>query len=201
MDIRTYLQAKEELLGAEENGCQQFFLENNCFLELGYFYLLHEDTEQASLCFEKISEFDPRAKWANFLSKLVTGKIDGYPTYFELRNFFEIDLDLLLKYYLGDYVENVVQYSDWLSNINLEVQKYIGRVFFKNGYNDYGYFYLQKARDTFYNDPELHYLFAEYFYSKKNIINAELSLQNCLEILPKYYPAIQMLKKINSEKV
>lgn len=199
MDTEKYLKAKEELLTAQEGGCQQFFIENNCLLELGYYFLFHKNIDDAVRYFEILEEFEPRARWGKFLAKLSVDKIEGYPTYFELRNFLEIDLDIMLKYYLGDYVENIVQYSDWMSNINPEVQKFIGRVFFKNGYDDWGYFYFKKARDTFFNDPELHYLFAEYFYSKNDLVNVELSLENCLTILPEYYPAIRM-KTVISDK-
>ena len=195
------MKAKEELLAAQEGSCQQFFIENNCLLELGYYFLFHKNIDDAVKYFETLEEFEPRAKWGKFLAKLSVDKIDGYPTYFELRNFLEIDLDIMLKYYLGDYVENIVQYSDWMSNINPEVQKFIGRVFFKNGYDDWGYFYLKKGRDTFFNDPELHYLFAEYFHSKNDLVNAVLSLENCLTILPEYYPAIRMKMIISDKRI
>ena len=199
MDRLKYLNSVKELLAAQDCGCQQFFSDNECFLELGYYRFLHEDPDGALECFERLAEYDPRAGWAIFFTKLATNKIDRYPSYFELRSFLEIDLDLCLKYYLGDYVQNVVQYSDWMSEINSEVQKFIARVFLNNGYKNYGYHYLTKARDTFYNDPELHYLFAEYFLCENDTLNAELALENCLEVLPEYYPALKLKSKLCSK--
>lgn len=79
----------------------------------------------------------------------------------------EIDLNFLMKYYKGEYVENIIKYSDWLCTINPEVHKYIGRVFLKCGYEQEGLYFLKQAEDYFYNDPELHYLLPNITLAKK----------------------------------
>lgn len=187
--------AKEEMLTASGDDCQLFFAKNNCILELAYWKLLHNNSQDAIKLFINICDKDIRAHWGVFISHLALGKIQGYPSYFELRNFLEIDLNLLLEYYLGDYVENIVKYADWLSTINPEVHKFIGRVFLKNGFEEYGFFFLQRANDYFFYDPELHYLLAEYYFKKKDIEHAARAIANCLKILPGYYPALHLQKK------
>ena len=192
-----YSKAKEKLLAAADSDCQQFFIKNSLVLETAYYELLNNKPVNARKLFLQISDMDIRAHWGAFISAMVTGKIDEYPSYFELRNFFEIDLNLFLQRYLGNYVENIVKYLDWLCTINPEVHKFTGRVFLKNGYTEYGLFYLNRAQDYFFQDPELHYLLAEYFVSVNDLDNANISLKNCLKILPEYFPAINLQKKLN----
>lgn len=194
--IINYKKAKEEMLTALNDDCQHFFATNNYILELAYYELLHKNPENARSLFENISDCDIRANWGIFISGLVQGKVNSYPSYFQLRNFLEIDFNLFLKYYLGEYIENITKYADWLYTINPEVHKFIGRVFLKNGYEDYALYFLNRAKDYFFNDPELHFLLAEFYLAKKNIAEARLAVQNCLSILPEYYPAKELQRKL-----
>lgn len=190
--------AKNDLLITQSQKCKHFFIKNNCQLELGYYYLLNQDFKNAKKCFEKILEIDIRAHWANFLINLIEGKITYYPSYFELRNFFEIDLDLLMKNFLGNYVQTLVNYSDFLSQFNSEINKYIARVFLINNYKSYALLYFNRAKDSFYNDPELHFLIAQTNFKDGNIEQAKKSADRCLEILPEYWPAVKLLETIEN---
>jgi len=195
MDL-NYITAKEKMLTASQVDCQHFFAENGCILELAYWNLLHQRPEEAEALFKEIEAQDTRAQWGVFIAGLVQGKINGYPTYFQLRNFLEIDLNLFLQYYLGEYVEQVIKYTDWLYTINAETPKFIGRVFLKNGYDDYGLLFLNKGKDYLYQDPELHYLLAEYYAEIGDLQKTKESLNNCLCVLPHYYPAIALQRKL-----
>ncbi len=191
-----YQKALEEMLTASSDDCQHFFVENNCTLELAYWELLHKNTQKASELFAAISDFDIRAHWGVFISNLVQGEAKGYPTYFELRNFFEIDLNLFFTYYLGNYIENIIRYIDWLFTINPEILKFTGRTFLVNGYEKYGLMFLLRAKEYFFNDPELHYLLAEYYTKENDIKSAQEALLNCLNILPAYFPALTLQRKL-----
>lgn len=191
-----YNKAKEEMLTASGDDCQHFFVKNKLTLEEAYWELLHNSPQKAAKLFVKIVDKDIRAHWGSFISHLAQGKVQGYPSYFELRNFLEIDLNLFMMYYLGEYIENIVKYADWLYTINPEVHKFIGRVFLKNGYEEYGIFFLNRAKDYFFQDPELHYLLAEYYAGKNAVSLANQAILNCLQILPQYYPAIALQKKL-----
>lgn len=194
--ISDYKKAVNKLLASDISGCRQFFAKNGYVLEEAYCEILEEHPENAKKLFLSIVDKDIRAHWGVFLCGLIEGKVEGYPTYFELRNFLEIDLNILVKYFKGDYVENIIKYADWLYTINPEVHKFIGRVLLNNDLVDYGMAFLQKAKDYFYNDPELHYLLAEAFYNQKNFIECQKALDNCLNVLPEYYPAIAMQRKL-----
>lgn len=192
----NYKQAQNELLTSDSDRCQEFFKQNNNIVELGYFYLLKEDLIKAKLEFKKIMNEDIRAKWGYFLVELIQQKPSYHPSYFQLRNFFEIDMDILINHYKGGYIQTIVNYSDYLSTINSEICKYIGRVFYNHQYYDYAEYFFNQAKEKFYKDPELHFLISELYLEKKNIKKAIREAEICLEVLPGYFPAENMLRNL-----
>jgi len=192
-----YAKAKKDLLTDCSENCLKFFEHNGYLLEVGYYNLFKQELSKARENFIKVSDSDIRAHWGYFLTELLQGKISGYPSYFELRNFFEIDLDMLVKNYLGDYVQTLVNYSDFLSQFNSEINKYIARVFLVNGYKNYAKLFFQKAKDSFYNDPELHFLIAQTQFKEGDIETAQSSANTCLKILPEYWPAVKLLSDLS----
>lgn len=195
-DINVYEKEKEKLLTSLDRDCQQFFLQKGYPLELGYSKLLDDDLKEAKKIFESIKEKDIRANWGLFMISLIEEDVKFYPTYFELRNFLEIDLNILMHYFKGDYVEKIIKYADFMFTINPEVHKFIGRVLYNNGYEEQAMFFLNRAKSYFYTDPELHYLLGYIYYNKNDFENSKKSLTDCLNILPKYFPAIDLMKKI-----
>ena len=193
LDFET---AKEKLLTSLDESCQQFFVKNGYILENAYYELLSDNQEKAKNLFNAIKNNDIRAHWASFMISLIEGDVKEYPSYFELRNFLEIDLNILLTYYKGDYVEKIIRYADFMFTINPEVHKFIGRVLYNNGYNEQGMFFLDRAKNYFYHDPELHYLLAYIYYNHSDYAKSERSANDCLYILPNYFPAVSLLKKI-----
>jgi len=194
----NYQIAKEKMLSSSlDDECLDFFEKNDYKLEAAYCYLFEDNLKKAKEYFESLSDSDIRAKWGFFLVNLIEGKVYEYPTYFELRNFLEIDINLLISYYKGDYVEKIAGYADFLFTINPEVNKFIGRVFWNNDLKPQAMFFLDRAKSYFYKDPELHYLLASIYYRENNIEKAEQAANDCLNILPNYYPAVNLLQKIN----
>ena len=196
--ISDYKTAKEKLLTELDKDCQQFFIKKGYILENGYFELLSDNIEKAKILFNAIKDSDIRAHWAAFMISMIEADIREYPSYFELRNFLEIDLNILINYFKGDYVEKIVRYADFLFTINPEVHKFIGRVFYNNGYYEQGMFFLDRAKNYFYHDPELHYLIAYIYYNQNNLEKCKKALDDCIYILPEYYPAVNLLKKIKN---
>lgn len=196
--ITDYKKAKEKLLTDLDCNCQQFFVKKGYILENAYYELLSDNLEKSKNLFNAIKNNDIRAHWASFMISMIEGNIKEYPSYFELRNFLEIDLNILIHYFKGDYVEKIVRYADFMFTINPEVHKYIGRVFYNNRYLEQGMFFLDRAKNYFYHDPELHYLLAYIYYNNNQIEKAQKSLEDCVRILPEYFPALDLLKKIKS---
>ena len=108
-----YEKAKNKLLTfALDDECQSFFEKNNCILELAYCNLLKGELEGAENLFKHLLGADPRAHWGSILCGILLNKLAPYPTYFELRNFFEIDINLLINYQRGEFVEELIRYAD-----------------------------------------------------------------------------------------
>ena len=195
--INTYEDAKNKLLTFSlDEECQSFFEKNNCLLELAYCKILTAKPDEAEKFFLEISEADPRAKWGEKLAGILLNKPVQYPTYFESRNFLEIDLGLLINYQKGEYADEVLSYADSFFSVNPEVYKYIGRVFLKNSVYSYARFFLERAKNYFYQDPELHILLAEFAILEGRFESALKSVNTCLNILPEYFPAINLKRKL-----
>lgn len=164
-------------------------------LEHAYLALLNNDLNTAQAIFESIDS--PRARWGRAFISILLGYIETYPTYFEIRNFLEIDLDLLLKNEKIDYVELLLGSLEILSNINQETYKYVARVMFENRLYKASREYLEKSKNIFYNDPELHFLYAKYYIKTREYDKADFHLDECLKILPDYFPAKTLQKEIS----
>ena len=193
-----YKKAKEKLLTDLDKDCQQFFIKKGYILENAYYELLSDNIEKAKILFDAVKDSDIRAHWASFMISMINSDITEYPSYFELRNFLEIDLNILMHYYKGDYVQNIVRYADFMFTINPEVHKFIGRVFYNNDYPEQCMYFLEKAKNYFFHDPELHYLLADIYYKSNKINDAEKALKDCIYVLPGSFPAVNLLKKIKN---
>jgi len=192
-----YKTAKDNFLNIKIQGCKKFFASHNHKLEQAYSEIIFDDLHKAKKLFEELKDEDMRAHWGLVLIGFIRGKVSEVPTYLELRNFLEIDLNILINYAKGNYVEKIVRYANYMYTINPESYKFIGRVFLNNGLKPQALFFLQLAKDYFYQDPELHYMLAEMYFKDKNFEQAKRYSQSCLQVLPEYAPAVSLLRKIN----
>lgn len=196
MNIESYNDAKKFfLLGDYSVGT--FFKQNGFLLEYAYCELLSGNIEYANKEFDKIKDSDFRANWAIKLIQFIKNSISEMPTYFQVRNFLEIDLNLLLQADKPEYVENIINGADLLYSVNPESYKFISRVMLNNDFVDVALFYLLKAKDKFYCDPEMHLMLANCYLQKGESSKARIAANNCLAILPEYFPAKKLLAKIN----
>ncbi|MDE6138686.1 MAG: hypothetical protein K2F57_04370 [Candidatus Gastranaerophilales bacterium] len=185
-----YDKVKQDFLSGRLKGCRVFFEENKFYVEAGYCYIILDKLEKAQEMFNLVKDYDVRAKWGLLLIQMIKEDINTFPTYFQIRNFLELDLNILILYCKGNYVEKIIRYADFMAYYNPECYKFIGRAFWANNLIPAALFFLRKAKDKFYQDPELHYLLAYIFYhNEKNIEQCRKSLNTCLEILPDYAPA------------
>ena len=76
-------------------------------IKQAYINILSDNLELAYALFK--SSDCSRSRWGISLIQILKGEIIKFPTYFEIRNFFEIDLDFLIKnkkidaFYVGRY--------------------------------------------------------------------------------------------------
>ncbi len=165
-------------------------------IEHAYLAILNDDLKTAQAVFESIDS--PRAMWGKTFVDILMGYLERYPTYFEIRNFMEIDLDFLVKNEKINYVEQFLGSLELLSEINREVYKYIARVMYENKLYNASVEYMEKSKKLFYKDPELHFMFAKYYAGIGEYKAADFYLSECLKFVPDYFPAIKMKQDINN---
>lgn len=195
MNTESYLEAKNKFLSGDLS-VEDFFSKNNFLLEYGYCKLLSGDVSAAKNAFLKIANNDFRADWAVKLIQFIDCYVTILPSYFQIRNFLEIDLNLLIQHGQAQFVENIINGADLFYSVNPESYKFIARVMINNDFLEVALLYLNKAKDKFYYDPEMHFMFANCYIKKNQIDKAKESLKNCLLILPKYFPAKMLLEKL-----
>ena len=192
-----YERTKKDFLSGRLKGCKTFFELNHNYVEAAYCCIVLDKLDKAKEFFQMEKDRDIRAHWGLFLIQLLQDDIKSYPTYFELRNFLELDLNILILYCKENYVENIIRYADFMAYYNPECYKFIGRALWANNLMSASMFFLRRAKDKFYHDPELHYLLAYiYYYGEKDIDKSLKSCQACLDILPDYFPANNLLRII-----
>lgn len=193
----NYEEVKKDFLSGKIKGCKTYFENNNYYVEAGYCCIVLDELDKAKELFQKVQEIDTRAKWGLILLQMIKGDILTFPTYFQVRNFLELDLSILILYCKGEYVEKIIRYADFMAYYNPECYKFIGRAFWANNLMSAAMFFLRRAKDKFYQDPELHYLLAYIFYNNdRNIDLAKKALGACLGILPEYAPAKKLYAQI-----
>lgn len=163
-------------------------------LEHAYLAIINNDLSSAKEIFKTID--NPRAKWGGVLISVLNGYLDIFPTYFQIRNFMEIDLDFLIKNEKLDYVEQLLGALEIFCTINQEAYKFAARVMFENNLLSAAFNYMKKSKDVYYNDAELHFMLARYYISVHDYEKAYLCINECLNLIPDYYPALQYKQKI-----
>ena len=160
---------------------------NSNSIEHAYLNILNEDLDSAKAIFTQIDS--PRALWGKVLISILNGVMQSYPTYFQIRNFLEIDLDFLLKNEKIKYVEQLLGALEILSTINQEVYKYAARVMYVNKLYSASLKYMNKSKKIYYNDAELHFMLAKYYLRVHDSESALFFINECIKLIPDYYPA------------
>ena len=163
-------------------------------IEEAYLLVIKDDLDNALFIFKNLDS--SRAKWGIFLINILKGFFTNYPTYFQIRNFFEIDLDYFIKNNKVEYVQMMLGASQNLIIINQEIYKYVARVMFENNYYNTCKEYLDKSKEVFFNDPELHFIYTKYYMKMNSLEKALNHINECLKIVPDYYPALVLKSEI-----
>lgn len=195
MSVESYQDAKNRFLSGDYS-VEDYFKQNNFMLEYAYCRLLLGDVKESKSIFFKLANQDFRANWANKMIYFIEGYVLSIPSYFQIRNFLEIDLNFLIQAGQPDFVENIINGADLFYSVNPESYKFIARVMMYNKFEQVAFHYLNKAKDKFYYDPELHLMLANYYLHIGDKILAKKSINDCLRILPNYFPARRLLAKL-----
>ena len=110
--ISEYELAKEKLINLDLKICEDYFRKNKLYLELGYCELLKGNLENSKKLFANISNYNPRAHWAVRMIQFIEGYVTFLPTYFEIRNFLELDIDSMIDQ-IGIDMDEYAAWRGW----------------------------------------------------------------------------------------
>jgi len=168
-------------------------------LEHAYLAIIENDLDSSKQIFKNLDS--ARSKWGYSFVSILEGYVEAFPTFFGIRNFLEIDLEFLLKNEKITFVEQVLGALDFLSAINQESYKFAARVMYENKLYTAALKYMEKSKNIYYNDPELHFMLAKYYIQSNNTKEANFYINECLRLLPGYYPALLIKQKFEENTI
>lgn len=166
------------------------------YTEYGYCKLFQHDKKSAELVWNSVAESSPLLLWAKALLGYIEKQQIKTPTFFQIRNFYESDLDTLMSLKYSKWAENLINSIQFFADINPEVFKYTARVLLNHHFYELSEKFLKAGKDYFYKDTELHFLEAQLKLSQNEKNAAIKSLETVLDISPSYYPAKKLLANI-----
>ena len=138
----------------------------------------------------------PAVNWTLFFCEMFSPHVTHTPTYLQIRSFLERDLNLYLKIDLDEYVQKIIDISDFLFEVNPETNKLIAKTFLYNNYPEYAKEYLTRAFEYTDKDAELYYLSGIYYLGQNEISDAKSSFKKTLILNENYIPAKIKLKEL-----
>lgn len=166
------------------------------YAEEGYCYLYGGDKHKADKIWFSKNETSSLLSWAKSLSGYINNKKSGIPTFFQIRNYYETDLDMLINLGFDNYAENLVNSIQYFAYINPELYKLTARVLHNNQYYEFADKFLYTAKEYGEGDTELYVLDARNNIAQNRFFAAIKSLEKALEISDDYMPAKNLLKKL-----
>lgn len=161
-----------------------------------YCHFLSGNIKEADILLRIVKDSSPFVNWLLCLFGIINNKIEIYPTYFQIRNFYEQDLELLFKFKQYELIEQIIKKNNYLENFNREIYKYTGRVLYNNNYIQTAENLLKKSLEICYKDPETHYLLGELYIKKGQKESAIQSFKKSIEVNGEYIPALDRLKDL-----
>ena len=185
--------AKIALQEKEIKKAQELFNKANNIFGCAYCEFLKGNLNEvkALLLIEK--EPSIASNWLKYICSVLQNDFTFVPTYFEIRNFYEQDLEMLFKYNQKDIINRILHLSSVLEKYNGEIHKFNGRVLKNNGYINVAEECLLKSVDICYKDPETHYLLGELYEIKGDLQRAKEEYQKSVDVNNGYYPAYKKL--------
>lgn len=178
----------------------QLFDKANNLYGCAYCSFLNGDLKEAKVLLKLAESSYSFVNWLLFLINLVEGDL-GYTTYFQVRNFYEQDLEMLIQNHQFQIAENIISHTDYIADFNREVYKYCARVLFNNEYIKEAEIMLNNSLNICYNDPETHYIMGEINLIKNNIKGALYQFETAVRVNNGYYPAEIQVNRLKNRKI
>ena len=181
-------------------GALEIFSACNLYYEAGLCALLTQDEYGAKKFWTIEKTPDIATKWGLIVLNIIHLKIKERPSFFQVRAFLEVYLNLFIENKLLKWAENLISACDILAKSNPETYKFIARALFANGYLELSHKFLDESKKLFYNDPEAHFIDSQAYFLEKKYDKALKSINETLESAREYYPAVEF-KKIIEKKI
>ena len=192
--------AKELFYKGDYSGALEIFKRGNLNYEAGLCTLLCSDVELAKSFWTKDKDRDVATRWGLIVINLIYLKVKERPTFFQLRAFLEVYLNLFIESGNLGWAENLISACDIFARYNPESYKFIARALFANGYLSLAHTFLNESKKLFYSDPEAHFIDSQAFFLEKEYDKALFSINETLKCASDYYPALEF-KKLIEQKI
>lgn len=194
---RKQLLAESLYLQRKFKEAAKIFHDLEKFSEEGYCYFYSGNKVFADkIWFSLDEESSPLIQWAKSFSGYVERRRSRFPTFFQIRNFYENDLDMLLSNGFDDYAENLIDSIQFFEDVNPEIYKFTARVLYNHKYYDYADKFLSAAKKYGEEDSELYVLDAKNNIAQKRYYSASKALEKALDISKDYNPAKILSKNL-----
>lgn len=161
-----------------------------------YCHFLKRNFNEARIMLTIIKDSSSFVNWLLFLIELLEDNKPQNPSFFQIRNFFEQDLEMLFTVKQYDLIEKIIKKIKYLELFNKEIYKFSARVFFNHELYNSALNLLKKSAEIFYKDPETHYMLGEIYLRTNNIKEAIKEFKISDEVNNGYLPAIKRLKEL-----
>lgn len=163
-----------------------------------YCKFLAGEIEEARILLTLIKNSSPFSNWLLCITNLLDENYSIYPTYFQIRNFYEQDLENLFMYGQYETINKLIKLNGFFETFNREIYKYSARVLSNNNHTKEAKQLLEKSLEIYYNDPETHYMFGEIYEKEKELDKAKNSYKKAIEVNKEYMPASIRLKDLTN---
>lgn len=163
-------------------------------LEIAYCELFSGNLYKAKKYISMLKKESPAEEWIICFIQMIEANLFDMPSFLQIRNFFEIDLNNLFLCGKKEWIENVINYVPVLSTVNAEIYKLTARVLKNNEQFELAKKFLLNSLDICFNDSETHFLLAEIYIKYGQIQQARKHLQYACEG-GGYAPAEKLLRQ------
>ena len=163
-----------------------------------YCHLLNNKINEAKILLNLVRNSTPCINWLIALINIIEEKEEIFPSYFQVRNFYEQDLELFFKYKKEKFIETIINKQEYIEYFNREVYKYTGRVLLNNNLLYKAEELLIRSLDIHYNDPETHFLLGELYLKIEEKEKAIKEFKISGEVAGTYLPAIKRIKDLRN---
>jgi len=167
--------------------------------EAGFCAFLSGDEIYAKNIWQRNNEPCLATSWGLIVLDLIKLKIKNRPTFFQVRAFLEVYLNLLIENGHLEWAENLISSCEILAQSNPETYKFIARVLFANKYYNLTHKFIDYSKNIFPLDPEALLIEAQTYFIEGEFEKAKESIIDTLSGAPQYHPALKFQKLIDEK--